>query len=372
MYFSKKKLESLGEPIGSPSDELIVLFRKYYGGGKGDAPDTPDYAAAATAQGQSNLAAAQATAKLNNPNIINPYGTQTVTYGGTPTFDAQGYDAAVKKYQTDLAAYNAQPKAPAGSNVLTDYTAYSGSRPTTQGVAPNAPDKNAFWLGSGDPNIGTVRQTLSPGEQAVYNSNLQTRQNLGNLGIQGSNALSNIIGKQIDFSGAPTVGNGAETRQKVYDALMSRVNEDTTNSRDQSNSDLIARGIRPGTKAYDDAQNQITRGYNDARGVAETNAGNAAAQQFGMDTQARNNYISELLSQRQTPLNEINALMSGSQVNNPFAGNLGYQAGANVQAAPTMQGAQLQGQAGINAANLSQAGNNSLMTGAATIGAAFI
>lgn len=339
------------------------------GGGKNDAPDPPDYEKAAQAQGAANLEAAQATAKLNNPNIISHLGTQTVTYGGTPTFDAQGYDAALKKYQADLAAFNSSTSTggyttmPAGWNL-------PGS--LSKGPAPVAPDKNAFWMGSGDPNVGTVKQTLSPGEQAVYNKNLQARQNLGDISISGSNALKSIVGNAVDFSGAPVVGNGAETREKVFQALMGRVNEDTANQRDQANSDLIARGIRPGTKAYDDAQNLISRQFNDARGVAEVNAGNAAAQQFGMDTTARNAYIAELLSKRQTPLNEINALMSGSQVNNPFAGNLGYQAGANAAPAPVMQGAMAQGQADMNAFNAKQAGSNSMMSGLFSLGAAGI
>ena len=273
--------------------------------GKSDPPPAPDYAAAATAQGVANLEAARATGKLNNPNIINPYGTQTVTYGA-------------------------------------------------------------------DPDVGTVTQTLSPAEQAIYDKNVISRTNLGELGIQGSDALKSVIGQNVDLSGAPTVGDGAATRAKVYDALMGRVNEDTANSRDQKNSQLIAAGIRPGTKAYDDAQNQITRGYNDARGNAEINAGNAANQQFGMDTQNRQQYISELLAQRQTPLNEINALMSGSQVNNPFAGGLGYQGGANVQAAPIFAGAQAQGQADINNYNAQQAGSNSMMGGLFSLGAAGI
>jgi len=44
-------------------------------------PPAPDYVGAAQAQGAGNLEAARATAKLSNPNIINPYGTQTVQYG---------------------------------------------------------------------------------------------------------------------------------------------------------------------------------------------------------------------------------------------------------------------------------------------------
>lgn len=362
-YYSRKQLEFMGEPIGSSSDTVSGKFRLLYGGGKSKAPKAPDYAAAAEAQGAANLEAAQATAKLNNPNIISPMGTQTVTYGGTPTFDAQGYDAAYKKYQADLANY--KPSGPT-------YSALGHTFGGSTMAAPVAPDKNSFWMGSGDPNVGTVTQKLSPGEQAVYDKDLTARNNLGDLSITGSESLKDIIGQNIDFSGAPVVGDGSETREKVYQALMSRVNEDTTSQRDQANSELIARGIRPGTKAYDDAQNMISRQFNDARGVAETNAGNAAAQQFGMDTQARNAYIAELLSKRQTPLNEINALMSGAQVNNPFAGNIGYQAGANAAPAPVMQGAGMTGQAGMNAANASQAGSNATMSGLFSLGAAGI
>lgn len=341
-----------------------------YGGGKADAPDAPDYAAAAQAQGVANLEAARATAKLSNPNISNPYGTQTVTYGGAPTFDAQGYDAALKKYQADLANYKPSSSGNFVSPSQIPFQIGAKSPIRNASIAPVAPDRNAFWRGSGDPDVGNVVQTLSPAEQNIYNKNVQQRTNIGDVGITGSEALKDIIGQKIDFSGAPAVGDGAATRSKVYDALMGRVNEDTANQRDQRNSELIAAGIRPGTKAYDDAQNLISRQFNDARGNAEINAGNAANQQFGMDTQNRQQYISELLAQRQTPLNEINALMSGSQVNNPFAGNLGYQAGGAVQPAPVFNAAQQQGQADLNAWNAQQSGANSMMGGLFSLGAA--
>jgi hypothetical protein len=353
------------------TDYMAVCGFILYGGGKSKAPKAPDYAAAAREQGVANLEAARASAKLNNPNIINPYGTQTVTYGsGEPTFDAQGYDAAFKAYQDALKQYNS---APANNSLYgVNYgigSPFMGNTGTSRNAMPTAPDKNSFYRQTGDPDIGTVTQTLSPAEQAIYDKDVVSRTNLGDLSIQGSEALKGVVGKELDLSGAPSVGDGAQTRQKVYDALMGRVNEDTANQRDQRNSDLIAAGIRPGSKAYDDAQNLISRQFNDARGVAEVNAGNAANQQFGMDTQNRQRYISELLAQRQTPLNEINALMSGSQVNNPFAGGLGYQAGNNVQAAPIFGAAQAQGQADINAFNARQAGSNSMMGGLFSLGA---
>lgn len=53
-------------------------------------PAAPDYAAAATAQGQADVTSAQNTASLSNPNIISPYGNQTVSYDNTgPNGDAQ-------------------------------------------------------------------------------------------------------------------------------------------------------------------------------------------------------------------------------------------------------------------------------------------
>ena len=45
-------------------------------------PPAPDYAGAATAQGVANVESARATAKLSNPNMYTPYGTQLVSYEG--------------------------------------------------------------------------------------------------------------------------------------------------------------------------------------------------------------------------------------------------------------------------------------------------
>ncbi len=114
---------------------------------------------------------------------------------------------------------------------------------------------------------------------------------------------------------------------------MGRANEDYAKQSDQSNSSLIAAGIRPGTKAYADAQQMIERSRNDARNAAETYGGNAAAQAYGVDEARRRQAITEQLAQRQTPLNEISALLSGSQVSNPCTVP-GYAQNAQVQPAP--------------------------------------
>lgn len=44
------------------------------------APAPPDYAGAAVAQGAANLETAKAQGRMNNPNVVGPLGSQTVTW----------------------------------------------------------------------------------------------------------------------------------------------------------------------------------------------------------------------------------------------------------------------------------------------------
>jgi hypothetical protein len=269
-------------------------------------PPAPDYTGAAVAQGIANQEAAIASSRLNNPNVVNPYGTQTWTEGAT-----------------------------------------AQDRPT-------------------------MTQTFSPQQQALYDQSMQTKGLLGGLGTQGATALQGVIGNQLDLSGAPAApGSAEQTRQGAYDAIMSRVNEDTTGQRDQRNSELIAAGIRPGTKAYDDAQNLIGRQYNDARQQAILASGQEGQRDFNMDTQRRKDAVAELLLGRQTPLNEINALMSGSQVSNPFAVP-GAAQNSNVAPAPLFGAAQSQYGADMNQYNAGAAQNNAMMSGLFSLGGAAI
>lgn len=359
-----------------------------------DPPPAPDYIGAANAQGSQNLKAAIATGIMNNPNVTNPYGSQTVTW----------------EYEKD---------------------------------------KNGKVIRA----IPTINQELSPEQQALYEQGLVAKGNL-------ANTLTDLTGGlnlgQVDFSGAPTVGDlnapnaryfnakglnapnqgevpefgsldsSEKYRQDVIDAMMSRVETDTAKQRSQKNSELIAAGLRPGTKAYEDAMDQIGRQYNDAQQQAILAGGSEATRSLGMDQaaiqqeiqnyltgvqsdqayfgmdataaqqaandyltgvqgdqayfgmestanqadmQARQQAIAEYLQARQTPINEINALMTGTQIDNPFAGGLGFQGGANVQPAPIAQAVTNQGTAAQNLWNTQQAGTNSnIAAGAGLIG----
>lgn len=266
-------------------------------------PPPPDYAGAATAQGVANKEAALASSRLNNPNVVNPYGTQTWTEGAT-----------------------------------------DDARPT-------------------------MTQTLSPEQQALYDQSVQTKQQLGQLGTQGATALQGIVGKQFDLSGAPAApGNAQATRDSVINAMMSRVNEDYDSQSDQANSDLIAAGHRPGSKGYDAKMALIDRGRNDARQQAIIAGGAEAQRDFGMDTQARKDSIAELLAQRNVPLNEITALMSGSQVSNPFAVP-GASQSSNIQPAPVFNAAMQKSGYDTDVWNAERASSNAMTSGLFQLGA---
>ncbi len=267
-------------------------------------PPAPDYQGAAVAQGAANKEAALASSRLNNPNVINPYGTQT-------------------------------------------------------------------WTENGADGRPTLTQTLSPEQQGLYAKSMQAKGLLGDLSVTGAGALNDVIGKNLDLSGAPSVGGYEDTRRKVIDASMARANEDYGKQTDQANSDLVAAGIHPGTKAYADRMQMIERSRNDARTQAEVAGGNATTQAFNTDTQRRKDAIAEILSQRQTPLNEINALMSGSQVSNPFA-MAGVAQNSNVQPAPIFGAAQAQAGAQQNQYNAQVGNQNAMMNGLFSLGSAGI
>ena len=255
-----------------------------------DPPPMPDYKGAAQEQGAANVDAARVQGKINNPNVINPYGTQ--------------------------------------------YTTWEGDQPT-------------------------LTQTFSPDQQALLDQSNATKLSLGELSGQGADALKGVVGRAVDFSGAPSApGSATDTRAKVIDAMMGRVNEDYGRATDETNSQLIAAGIRPGSRAYDDKMQLLQRGKNDAAQQAYLAGGQEMTRDFQTDTQRRKDAIAEMLSQRQVPLNEITALMSGSQVQNPFAIPT-YAQNAQVAPAPVFGAAKAAGdwQSDLYNVQAAQAGN---------------
>ncbi len=276
------------------------------------APAAPDYAAAATAQGQANVTTAQTQAALNNPNITSPYGSQTVTY----TTDAQGNE------------------------------------------------------------IPNIVQSLTPAGQQDVQAEQQVQLGESQLAQQGLNTAQNIMSQPFQYNG-PAIQTGVNTsgvapaainpEQTAYQAQMALLQPQITQSQNALNQQLQNQGIPIGSTAYNNAQlaqGQQTGALEDQAALAGVNAQQAANQQGYSQAlnsgQFSNTAAQQALSQQlglyNQPLNEITALMSGSQIQNPQFQS--YQGGGNIQAAPIAQAATNQG-------NYNTAAYNSTMQGLA-------
>jgi hypothetical protein len=281
-------------------------------------PPAPDYRGAAVEQGAANLESARATAKLSNPNTYTPYGTQLVSYDG---------------------------------------------------------------------DIPTIRQTLTPTAQRTLEAQQGVQLSLANLGQQGATTASGVLDKPFSFGG-PAVQTSLDTSQIArmpvnagmtgQEAIMSRLNPSLARQRVSTETNLINQGLRPGTEAYDNAIRSLGEQETDARTQAVVQGLNldigANAQGFNQAVQsgqfgntAIQQAIAQAIQQRQLPLNEITALMSGSQIQNPQFG--AYQ-GSTVAPPPIYQATAQKGIFDANTYNQQVAESNAQTAGMYSLGGA--
>lgn len=140
----------------------------------------------------------------------------------------------------------------------------------------------------------SATQTLGEAGQALQTTNQGTAQNLSNLANEQSGRIGSLLNAPIDF-----------TAQKDYlEGLTSGALDKTWDRQSQQfETDLINRGIRPGSSAYTDQVDQFR--------TSKSNAYNAA------NVSNYNTALSSQLALRSAPLNEILALSGQSQVQQP-------------------------------------------------------
>jgi hypothetical protein len=149
-------------------------------GTKSAAPPTPNYSQIAQQQGAANVDAARTTAKLSNPNIIGPLGTQRVTYG---TVDQAGYDKA-------MAAF----KAAGGANQQPQYDEYGNV--TSTGLA--APTLAQF---TSDADTPTITQKLFEKPQQTLEAQQDVSLALARLGGKGVEEVQKKFDDPFQYKG---------------------------------------------------------------------------------------------------------------------------------------------------------------------------
>lgn len=188
---------------------------------------------------------------------------------------------------------------------------------------------------------------LTPIGREIFNSQNNISRGMGQAG-------ENAVGRAIAAFNQPLQGFD---RNAYADALMQRSDRNFARDEEAMRARLMNAGMGPGTEAYQREFERLDQSRNDARNLAYLNAGN----EMGSDME-RQAYI------RSLPLNELNALRTGAQVNMPqFNATPGA---ANVQAAPVMSGMQNQYNAQMDAYNAQAAQNAGITSGLFGLGSA--
>lgn len=142
----------------------------------------------------------------------------------------------------------------------------------------------------------TATTTLTPEQQALLALSNKTQANLGQIGVDQSAKIGALLGTNLKL------GNEA-TEARIMELGSARLDPKFARDEDALRTRLANQGIQPGSAAWNAEMTQFGQGKNDAYNQLLLNGRQLA------DT--------EIQAERSAPINEISALLSGSQVSNP-------------------------------------------------------
>lgn len=198
----------------------------------------------------------------------------------------------------------------------------------------------------------TATQKLSPEQQRIYNINQATKGQIAQIGLDQSKRIGNLLGTPVDLSNDAVEG-------RINELAMKRLNPQLQQQEEALRTRLANQGLQPGSAAWNAEMNRFGQTSNDAINQ--------------LLLQGRGQSVQEILAQRNQPINEISALLTGSQVSQPnFVGTPQASVGA-----PDYTGLVAQNyNAQLNAWNAQNQQSNAMMGGlfglGGTLGAALI
>lgn len=196
-------------------------------------------------------------------------------------------------------------QATAESNRVNQYTPYGNLTYNQTGTSASG---NPLW---------SATQTLSPAEQQKYDSNNALSQGLLNTAQRGLGSVNELLSNtRLDESRLARPGIQG---QAVQDAIMSRLRPELDRQQSGLDNQLANQGIMRDSEAYNTAQERQSNSRNDLMTQA-------ALQGINTGQQARQQGIQEQYAAQSRPLDIINALRTGNQVQNPSFVNVPQQA----------------------------------------------
>jgi hypothetical protein len=327
-------------------------------GKKAKAPPPTDYAAAAQQQAAANITAAQQQAKLNNPNIVNPYGSQTVTYGadGQPTVTQSLSPAEQQKLdaqnKVDIAMSNLGVQGAANAqNILSTPFQYKG------------PDIQTDFGGYGD-----VQNTVD--QQSKLDLSGVAKMPV-NAGMTGQQAIMDRLAPQLQRESAAQAQQLANQGITPGSEAWKNAQTDTNQRQNDLLSQAALQGINLDLGANQQGYSQAlsSGNFGNAANLAQGQFANTAQQQAYNEAQQKAQFgntaaqqsLQQQLALRNQPINEIAGLMGGAQVNMPQF--QGYTGGGTIGSAPVYDATKQTGADALAAYNVAQSGNNALTSG---------
>jgi hypothetical protein len=363
-------------------------------GGKGSAPAAPDYMGATQLQGEISKENLNTQNYANRPTINTPFGSQT---WGTQ---------AVKD--------------PATGQVVTSWTQNNSLAP---GLQDALNDQMSIQAGRSDLAGSFMNRVASDYSQPMDYSSLPALTSANQVGSLQTGTTDYTPGLSTSFNfGSPLPQYDSSFRDTVSNQLMERMRPTHDYQQSQLETKLANQGFTQGSEAYNRALNELNqrqsaerfnaldqsgneaqRLYNMQMGTAQQgyqqNLGaaqfqnqalgqasaldlanmqarnQAMSQQYGLNqqyanqqNQLRQQAIAEQMQRRGMSLNEMNALLSGQQVQMP---NMPTFNAAGRAETPNIMGAmQNQYDAQLGAYNAQQAGFNNLLGAGAQLGSA--
>jgi len=370
--------------------------------GKPKAPKAPDYAAAAQQQGAANVNSAVASNFLNQINQVGPDGSLKYSYDY-----AHGY--------TDPQTGKIIPSATATTTLSPEQQKLYDQNTQISTALNDQAIKGIGYVADATSNPLTSSQfnPLSYGP-SVDPSKYTTS-------VAGPN-YSNL--PALNYGKMPSADDFAAQRDQVTNALMSRLQPTLDQQQNSLDAKLANQGISLGSDAFKTAQFQNAQAVNDQRtsallagsqeqqrlfedamGIQGAQFGQSlAAQQAAQSRsdsayqaalnnanlnnsvqgnlfqqglasgQFNNQAVSQAIQQadyfKNQPLNMLNALRSGNQVQMPTFGNVSN--GAQIGAAPVYAATSDQYNSALNAYNTKMQGYAGLMSGLGSLGSTAI
>lgn len=265
-------------------------------------PKAPDPAKTAAVQGEMNRNTAITQTLLNQTNQVTPYGNLNYSQTGSNFVDDpngqsywRGPNGEIQSSAPMVSSTSAggQGQQRWNANEGRWETVGGGGGKTTSSPAAGWSQVKGIYV----PQY-TATQTLSPSQQAIFDQTQGASLNLAKIANEQSGRIGELLNDPFAF-------NNQDAEKWAYDLAQTRIAPQQEQARKALDTQLLNRGIRPGSDAYDQEMQRLTNANTDQNNqLALTGRGQAFAEQLAI---------------RNQPLNEIIGLMSGTQVQSPNA-----------------------------------------------------